>query len=214
MRAAGCHVPELVRHYIHNTEFLFRVITPREDAKTITVRLSSLALVCVFRFGAVCAYVVWACSTDHTDSPITYDPTRQVFDVQGVGVGDLVGDALAFLRRAAHLIQEHYVERSKVGLVWFGLVWFGLVGVSGLFMCGWRPNPGRGARPPLTALPQVIIIANCPSWFSLIWRIIKPLVNERTRRKVKIVSKSETLEAIKEFVDIENIPVEYGGKLR
>ena len=50
MRAAGCHVPELVRHYIHNTEFLFRVITPREDAKTITVRLSSLALVCVCSF--------------------------------------------------------------------------------------------------------------------------------------------------------------------
>lgn len=35
-------MPELVRHYIHNTEFLFRVITPREDAKTITVRAPSL----------------------------------------------------------------------------------------------------------------------------------------------------------------------------
>jgi hypothetical protein len=37
MRAAGCHVPELVRHYIHSTEFLFRVLHQREDAKTITV---------------------------------------------------------------------------------------------------------------------------------------------------------------------------------
>lgn len=40
MRAAGCHVPELVRHYIHSTEFLFRVIFPVESAKTVTVRAS------------------------------------------------------------------------------------------------------------------------------------------------------------------------------
>jgi hypothetical protein len=55
-------------------------------------------------------------------------PNHQVFDVQGVGVGDLVGDALAFLRRSAHLIQEHYPERSRVIMIvnapsWFSLIW-------------------------------------------------------------------------------------------
>lgn len=60
----------------------------------------------------------------------------------------------------------------------------------------------------------MIIIANCPSWFSLMWKIIKPMVNERTRKKVRIVGKSETFAAICEFVDPENVPTCYGGQLR
>lgn len=58
------------------------------------------------------------------------------------------------------------------------------------------------------------MIVNAPSWFSLIWKIIKPLVNERTRKKVRIVSKSETYKTLLEFIDPANIPKCYGGQLR
>lgn len=38
-------------------------------------------------------------------------------------------------------------------------------------------------------------------------------MNERTQKKVKIVSKAETFAAICEFVDPANIPKSYGGTL-
>lgn len=45
--------------------------------------------------------------------------------------------------------------------------------------------------------------------------VIKPMVNERTQKKVKIVAGGrETLECLKEFVDLANIPKRYGGELR
>lgn len=41
--------------------------------------------------------------------------------------------------------------------------------------------------------PQlVIMIVGAPTWFSVLWRIIRPLVNERTQKKVKICSKKGT----------------------
>lgn len=47
------------------------------------------------------------CITEHqTKKTIT------VFDVGGVGIRDLAGDAFDFLRRSIHLISEHYPERS------------------------------------------------------------------------------------------------------
>lgn len=52
-----------------------------------------------------------------------------------------------------------------------------------------------------------------PNHFPLL-PVIKPMVNERTQKKVKIVSGGrETLEAMKEFVDPANIPKRYGGEL-
>jgi hypothetical protein len=104
----------------------------------------------------------------------------------------------------------------------------------------------------------VIIIANTPGWFSFIWRMIKPLVNETTQVRTRVASAAsqlhnhqtqrhpnpispthhqsptppkqhhkhpqkkirivpagkETTEAIAEFVDPADIPVEYGGQLR
>ena len=38
--------------------------------------------------------------------------TITVFDVGGVGIRDLAGDAFDFLRRSIHLISEHSPERS------------------------------------------------------------------------------------------------------
>lgn len=66
-----------------------------------------------------------------------------------------------------------------------------------------------------TCRSLVIMIVNAPSWFCFLWKIIRPMVNERTQKKIKIVKAGkETLECIKEFVDPANIPVCYGGKLR
>jgi len=33
------------------------------------------------------------------------------------------------------------------------------------------------------------MIVNAPSWFAVLWKMIRPMVNERTQKKVKIVSK-------------------------
>lgn len=39
------------------------------------------------------------------------------------------------------------------------------------------------------------------------------MVNERTRKKVRIVSKSETFKTLTEFISEENVPKCYGGQL-
>lgn len=58
------------------------------------------------------------------------------------------------------------------------------------------------------------MIVNAPSWFSFLWKMIRPMVNERTQKKVKIVKGGkEMFECIKEFVDPKNIPKAYGGEL-
>ena len=60
---------------------------------------------------------------------------------------------------------------------------------------------------------RVVLIVNAPSFFEWVWLLIKPFINDVTRKKVKIVSSKNTFECIKEFVDPENIPTEYGGNL-
>ncbi len=44
--------------------------------------------------------------------------------------------------------------------------------------------------------------------------MIRPMVNERTQKKVKIVGKKETYQCLLEFIDEANIPDSYGGKLK
>ncbi|CAI5732941.1 unnamed protein product [Hyaloperonospora brassicae] len=56
-----------------------------------------------------------------------------------------------------------------------------------------------------------IFIVNVPSWFGMAWKGVKPLLNEATRAKTNIVMESETAAALLEFIDAENLPVEYGG---
>lgn len=58
-----------------------------------------------------------------------------------------------------------------------------------------------------------ILIVNAPVFFSMIWRLVKPLVHENTQKKIKILSTKQTLEGLMELIDIEQIPVYYGGKL-
>jgi CRAL/TRIO domain len=58
----------------------------------------------------------------------------------------------------------------------------------------------------------VIFIVNAPVWFSMLWKIIKPMVHENTQKKVRILSRSETLKGLQEHIDISQIPELYGGQ--
>jgi hypothetical protein len=58
----------------------------------------------------------------------------------------------------------------------------------------------------------VIFIVNAPSWFSWIWKLLKPFVHENTQKKVKILSKKEILPGLLEHVEMDEIPIYYGGK--
>jgi len=58
----------------------------------------------------------------------------------------------------------------------------------------------------------VIYIVNAPVWFSMLWKMIKPMVHPNTQKKVKILSRSETLKGLEEHIAIEDIPEYYGGK--
>mmetsp|Transcript_444 Transcript_444/g.623 ORF Transcript_444/g.623 Transcript_444/m.623 type:complete len:562 (+) Transcript_444:248-1933(+) len=59
-----------------------------------------------------------------------------------------------------------------------------------------------------------IFIINVPSWFSVIWNVVKPMVDEVTKKKITIMryGKEAITEALMKKIDIENIPPEYGGK--
>ena len=56
-----------------------------------------------------------------------------------------------------------------------------------------------------------VFIINVPLFFNLAWKVIAPLLSQRTRDKIKILGnkfKSELLNCISE----ENLPSEYGGR--
>ena len=61
---------------------------------------------------------------------------------------------------------------------------------------------------------HVIYIVNSPSWFSMLWKMIKGFVHENTQKKVRICSASETLDSMMEHIDKSQIPEYYGGDLR
>lgn len=59
---------------------------------------------------------------------------------------------------------------------------------------------------------EVILVINSPGWFYLIWNIVKQFINERTLKKVRICSTSGTFKGLEEFIEPEEILIEYGGK--
>eukprot|EP00968_Pinguiococcus_pyrenoidosus_P014346 scaffold1307_cov200-Pinguiococcus_pyrenoidosus.AAC.35 len=105
--------------------------------------------------------------------PKTGGRVLTVFDVEGVALSDLAGDAKQFLLKSMSLVQNHYPERSKK-----------------------------------------ILIVNAPGWFSIIWKAIRGWINEETRKKISILTSSETLSGIMELVAEDQIPCCYGGKLK
>ncbi|KAL7682363.1 putative FYVE zinc finger, CRAL-TRIO lipid binding domain, Zinc finger, FYVE/PHD-type [Plasmopara halstedii] len=59
---------------------------------------------------------------------------------------------------------------------------------------------------------QVFII-NPPSWFNLIWKLVSPLVNPKTRERIHVLRGNKDItKALLEFVAPENLPKEYGGE--
>lgn len=58
-----------------------------------------------------------------------------------------------------------------------------------------------------------IFVINVPSWFSVIWNVVKPMVDDVTKQKISILKagKEGITKALSEKIDIANIPPEYGG---
>ena len=59
-----------------------------------------------------------------------------------------------------------------------------------------------------------VFIINVPSWFSVIWNVVKPLIDDVTKKKISILKYGDEaiLKALMEKIDIQNIPPKYGGK--
>ncbi|KAF7828850.1 phosphatidylinositol transfer protein 3-like [Senna tora] len=55
---------------------------------------------------------------------------------------------------------------------------------------------------------------NPPSFFQAFWKVVKYVVDPRTSQKVKFVypKNAESVEVMKSFFDLENLPSEFGGK--
>lgn len=60
-----------------------------------------------------------------------------------------------------------------------------------------------------------VFILNPPTWFNLIWKLVSPLINPKTRERVHVLRGQKDIQkALLEFIDPENLPVEYGGKCK
>ena len=59
-----------------------------------------------------------------------------------------------------------------------------------------------------------LVIINAPSFFSMTWKVIKKWIDERTANKVVILgtNRSKWTKKLRELVDPENLPSDYGGK--
>ena len=57
-------------------------------------------------------------------------------------------------------------------------------------------------------------LINVPSWFSVIWSAVKPLVDDVTKQKIKIIGcdPPAITEALSENIDLDKIPPQYGGR--
>lgn len=58
-----------------------------------------------------------------------------------------------------------------------------------------------------------VFIVNPPAWFNLIWKLVSPLVNAKTRERIHVLrGNKDVTKALLEFVAPENLPKEYGGE--
>jgi hypothetical protein len=95
-----------------------------------------------------------------------------IIDLDGIRLGDFVGETVDFVKKASAFTGQHYPERAGY-----------------------------------------VMVINVPSWFKLIWNVVKPMVDEATLKKIYILrGKKEIFEAMCERIPIENIPPEYGGQ--
>ena len=58
-----------------------------------------------------------------------------------------------------------------------------------------------------------IFVINVPSWFNIIWKVVSPMADEVTRRKIRILrGKENILNDLLTRIDMDNIPCDYGGQ--
>lgn len=87
LKREGLSIDDLLRHYMYITEYLWRVLEPNDEARSITV-----------------------------------------VDVAGIGMYDLGGEVLDFIKRASAFTGAHYPERSAHIFIvnipgWFNMIW-------------------------------------------------------------------------------------------
>ncbi|CAH0516479.1 unnamed protein product [Peronospora belbahrii] len=129
LKREGLSIDDLLRHYMYITEYLWRVVEPNDEARSVTV-----------------------------------------LDMSGIGMYDLGGEVLDFIKRASAFTGAHYPERSAH-----------------------------------------IFIVNIPGWFSMAWRMVKPLIDPVTRQKVHMLKGSAILKKLETLIDQDNIPFDFGG---
>lgn len=96
-----------------------------------------------------------------------------------------------------------------------------VVDISGLSMSGMSTRSIEFISRSLTliqahypARAQVILLVNAPFFFSYIWKIVKGAADEYTSNTLKVFSTAQTFSALCEYIEPDQIPVEYGGNLR
>ena len=56
----------------------------------------------------------------------------------------------------------------------------------------------------------IFLILNAPWYFRTVWGVIKTFVDPRTIKKFKILG-SDFQQVLHQYVDMDNLPIEYGG---
>ncbi|EED86803.1 hypothetical protein THAPSDRAFT_264603, partial [Thalassiosira pseudonana CCMP1335] len=57
-----------------------------------------------------------------------------------------------------------------------------------------------------------LLIINAPSWFGLVWSVVKKLIDARTASKIEVFTSSKSgLARMKELIDNSQIPSDLDG---
>eukprot|EP01006_Ploeotia_vitrea_P054776 TRINITY_DN67924_c3_g1_i1.p1 TRINITY_DN67924_c3_g1~~TRINITY_DN67924_c3_g1_i1.p1 ORF type:complete len:830 (-),score=45.78 TRINITY_DN67924_c3_g1_i1:105-2252(-) len=59
---------------------------------------------------------------------------------------------------------------------------------------------------------RYMFIINAPSVFSTLWNILKSYLDERVRQKIHILKKNYLEYLVPQYMDIDQVPIEFGGK--
>lgn len=96
-----------------------------------------------------------------------------------------------------------------------------VVDIAGLSMTGMSTRSIEFISRALTliqahypARAQVILLVNAPFFFSYIWGIVKGAADDYTSNTLKVFSTAQTFAALCEYIEPDQIPVEYGGTLK
>lgn len=111
----------------------------------------------------------YTCRVLHDKTGSKDGKSTTILDVEGLKIRDFVGEVMQYVKRATHIAQARYPERS-----------------------------------------YRIYILNVPNWFNVIFKVVKPLLDEVTLAKIKIYRHGFEKDLLDD-VDPKNLPVKYGG---